>query len=142
MTFDKKFYEFAGDCSYLLAHDFINKHFSVMVNYENRGQKKSITMFIGDKQIELMADARWVIFKDDHDSPWSYTSGESSNRVYLSVQTHISITAGRNFLILGMMMGYELGKMAVISKLWYGFVSQTYRPHRQKMYVLKKVPMV
>ena len=37
--------------------------------------------------------------------------------VCLSILTHISVTAGRNFLILGMMMGYGLGMMPLILKL-------------------------
>ena len=34
--------------------------------------------------------------------------------VYLAVWTHISVTASRNFLIVGVMMGYDLGMMPVI----------------------------
>ena len=33
ITFDKKFYNFAGECSYLLASDFLNNKFSVYVTY-------------------------------------------------------------------------------------------------------------
>ena len=44
---------------------------------------------------------------------WSYTSGESSNQSCVSIRTHISVTAGSNFLILGMMMGYGLGMMPI-----------------------------
>jgi hypothetical protein len=62
VTFDRKFYEFAGECSYLLARDFIDKTFSVVVNYDkvSRGQptKKSITVIHGDKQIEIFPDAK------------------------------------------------------------------------------------
>ena len=32
------------------------------------------------------------------------------------VQTHISVTAGRIFIILGLMMGYDDGLMPVVSK--------------------------
>ena len=39
--------------------------------------------------------------------------------VRLSVQTHISVTAGRNFIILGMMMGYDLGMMPIDSTFLY-----------------------
>ncbi len=60
MTFDKKFYEFAGECSYLLARDFINGHFSVVVNYADRGWRKSITVFSGDRQVEMTTDGRSV----------------------------------------------------------------------------------
>ena len=48
------------------------------------------------------------------------TSGVSSSWscvcVCLAVRTHISVTTGRNFLIWGMLMGYDLGMMPVISK--------------------------
>ena len=36
--------------------------------------------------------------------------------VCVSVQTHISITSGRNVLILGMVMGYGVGLIPVVSK--------------------------
>ena len=41
---------------------------------------------------------------------WSYTSGESRHRVCvcLSVRTHISVTAGRNFLILGIRLSSQI----------------------------------
>ena len=42
MTFDKKFYEFAGECSYLLARDFIDQSFSVVVNYDKVKNKLAI----------------------------------------------------------------------------------------------------
>jgi hypothetical protein len=62
MTFDKKFFSYAGECSYLLARDFIDKTFSVAVNYEKpaRGQpiKKSITVMCEGKQIEIYPDAK------------------------------------------------------------------------------------
>ena len=61
MTFDKKFYEFVGDCSYLLARDFIDGAFSVAVNYRNSGNdivRRSITVFSNDKQVEVFTDAR------------------------------------------------------------------------------------
>ena len=35
--------------------------------------------------------------------------------VCLASQTHISVTADRNFLIWGMMMGYDLAMMPVVS---------------------------
>ena len=45
------------------------------------------------------------------------------------------ISAGRNFLIVGMMMGYDLGMMPVVSKFWYCLVSQM---HTQKCMFLKR----
>lgn len=62
MTFDKKFYDFAGECSYLLARDFIDKTFSVVVNYDKAARglptKKSITVMCEGKQIEIFSDAK------------------------------------------------------------------------------------
>jgi len=56
MTFDRQFYEFAGDCSYLLMRDFIGGTFSVIVNYDRAVQgrpvKKSLTIITGG-QLEM-----------------------------------------------------------------------------------------
>ena len=61
MTFDKRFFEFAGECSYLLARDFINGKFSVVVNYARARDhvvRKSITVMGGGAQFEVMPDGR------------------------------------------------------------------------------------
>ena len=44
----------------------------------------------------------------------SWESSSASSLYCVSVQTNISVTTGRNFLILGMMMGFGLGLMLVI----------------------------
>ena len=58
---------------------------------------------------------------------WSYTIGECINwscvSMCVSIWTHISVTAGRNVLILGMLMGYDVGLVLVVSNLWYCLVS-------------------
>ena len=64
MTFDKKFYQFAGECSYLLARDFIDGKFSVVINYENANGvtiKKSISVHVGDKEIEILPDFKITV---------------------------------------------------------------------------------
>lgn len=65
MTFDHRFFEFAGDCSYLLARDFIGGTFSVIVNYDRptRGQpvKKSLTVITDGRQIEVFPDAKVTV---------------------------------------------------------------------------------
>lgn len=62
MTFDRRFFEFAGDCSYLLARDFIGGTFSVIVNYDrpvrNQAVKKSLTIVSGGRQIEVFPDGK------------------------------------------------------------------------------------
>ncbi|XP_006820902.1 apolipophorins-like [Saccoglossus kowalevskii] len=59
MTFDKKFYEYAGACSYVLARDFIDGNFTVIVNYDRDSPKvvkKSITVITQGKEIEIFPD--------------------------------------------------------------------------------------
>ncbi|XP_077982070.1 uncharacterized protein LOC144437076 [Glandiceps talaboti] len=66
MTFDKKFYEFAGACSYIVARDFIDDNFTVVVNYERDTQepvKKSLTVITHGKEIEISPDFT-VLFAD------------------------------------------------------------------------------
>ena len=60
MTFDRQFYEFAGDCSYVLARDFIDGNFTVLVNYEGLN-KKSLSVATGNKMIEIFPDYRVCI---------------------------------------------------------------------------------
>ncbi len=75
MTFDKKFYEFAGECSYLLARDFIDGKFSAVVNYDNiRGQmtKKSLSIFVGDKHIEILPEFKVLVDGKQTDMPFTY----------------------------------------------------------------------
>jgi len=47
ITFDKKFYNFkaAGECSYLLAHDFLNNKFSAFVTYKIEVRQLWITEY-------------------------------------------------------------------------------------------------
>ena len=64
MTFDHRFMEFSGECSYLLARDFIDGQFSVIVNYDTvQGQKtkKSITVISGDYEIEIYPDSKVLL---------------------------------------------------------------------------------
>jgi hypothetical protein len=59
MTFDKKFYDFAGACSYVLANDFIDGNFTVVVNYDGDNAqtvKKSISVISQEKEIEIFPD--------------------------------------------------------------------------------------
>jgi len=65
MTFDRRFFEFAGDCSYLLMRDFISGTFSVIVNYDHavRGRpvKKSLTVISGGHQLEVFPDGKVTV---------------------------------------------------------------------------------
>ncbi|KAM8973916.1 von Willebrand factor isoform 2-T2 [Pelodytes ibericus] len=46
-TFDGTFFDFLGDCSYMLAGDCHRHSFSLMVDYRN-GKKKSVSMYLGE----------------------------------------------------------------------------------------------
>ena len=58
---------------------------------------------------------KWLVIQ-----PLVLYIGESSNwscvSIYVFIQTHISLTTSRNFLILGMIMVYDVGLMPVVSK--------------------------
>ena len=67
MTFDKCFYEFTGQCSYLLARDFIDGTFSVVVNYHrpsNSYTKKSITVITEEHQFEIFPNSKVLMDGD------------------------------------------------------------------------------
>lgn len=58
-TFDGFHFEFAGECSYLLAKDFLNDNFAVVINYARDGQrvaKKSITVLTEGERFEISSD--------------------------------------------------------------------------------------
>ncbi len=64
MTFDKRFYEFAGECSYLLVSDFFSNEFSAVVNYEGSNSKvtrKSLTILSDGRQIEIDSSFRVTV---------------------------------------------------------------------------------
>jgi hypothetical protein len=55
-TFDGSHYEFAGDCSYVLARDFTNGKFTIVVNYRSTPsgpKRKSITVLAKNETIEI-----------------------------------------------------------------------------------------
>ena len=64
---------------------------------------------------------------------WSYTSGESRNRVCVCLSlsvclpfwTNISVTASMQFLILSTMMAYGLGMMSAIFVLIQSIIPET-----------------
>ncbi|CAN8003935.1 unnamed protein product [Ixodes hexagonus] len=58
-TFDGNHFEFAGECSYLLAKDFLNDQFAVIINYVrdgNRVVKKSITVNSDGQRFDISSD--------------------------------------------------------------------------------------
>ena len=60
LTFDRTFYDYEGECTYLLAHDFADRNFSIMVDYA----KKSIKVLSSGKSIEISSDTNGNNDKD------------------------------------------------------------------------------
>lgn len=66
ITFDDRFYEFAGGCDYLLAADLKNLSFAVVVNYDqsrSRAVRKSLTSYHGNRTLRL--EAGEVLYLDN-----------------------------------------------------------------------------
>jgi len=54
MTFDGRAYEFAGECSYLLAHDFMDNNFTAIVKYTpDANNEKHFVVILDGHSIEL-----------------------------------------------------------------------------------------
>lgn len=63
VTFDKTFYDFASECSYLVARDFADGNFSIIVSYKGKTPetlRKSIIMETDDHIIEIKPDDKMV----------------------------------------------------------------------------------
>ncbi|PNF28889.1 hypothetical protein B7P43_G03854 [Cryptotermes secundus] len=52
MTFDRKFFEFQGSCSYLLAQDFVDRNFSLVITYSPNSKVNTHELaLLIDKQV-------------------------------------------------------------------------------------------
>lgn len=77
MTFDGRFFEFAGECSYLLVSDFLRNEFSAVVNYEGSAGKvtrKSLTILSDGRQIEIDSKFRVTLNGRRIEMPLAYDS--------------------------------------------------------------------
>lgn len=55
ITFDGHYFDFAGNCTYLLAKDFVHDTFTVLVKYDRHAEEitHKIVVLIGTNAIEL-----------------------------------------------------------------------------------------
>jgi len=67
-TFDRKYYNFKGACSYVLAQDFVDGNFSLIVNLEG-GKFKSILLNDAKDSIELESDMSILVNGKPQDFP-------------------------------------------------------------------------
>merc|ERR1711936_1418352 len=69
MTFDKVFYDFSGNCSYLLMSDFNHGRFSVIAQYENQ-ERKSISFHLDDEVIQIKKDGQVLLNNNSKELPF------------------------------------------------------------------------
>ncbi|XP_056647213.1 uncharacterized protein LOC130451874 [Diorhabda sublineata] len=53
VTFDKKFYDFRGNCTYLLATDFVDKNFTILVSYDDITRNNELIMLVGKTIVRI-----------------------------------------------------------------------------------------
>ena len=54
VTFDGKKFDFTGSCSFVLTRDLVNHNFTVIVNYDRKGQNmESLLVFAEGQNIEI-----------------------------------------------------------------------------------------
>ncbi|XP_066155546.1 uncharacterized protein Apoltp [Euwallacea fornicatus] len=64
VTFDKRYYDFRGSCTYLLATDFVKRNFTLLVSYDENGISSQLILLINKTivSIDLFSD---TILVDD-----------------------------------------------------------------------------
>ena len=98
MTFDKHFYEFSGECSYILARDFIDGNFTVVVNYDNVGgsmTKKSLTVMVDNKQVEIFPNFKVLVDGRRSETPIEFGSTvvrRVGNQIRVDSENGITVT--------------------------------------------------
>lgn len=56
MTFDKTFYEFKAPCEYLLAHDFIDHNFSLIMTKDSAEKPDHFTLTLFSNKVSVAVD--------------------------------------------------------------------------------------
>ncbi|XP_033737047.1 LOW QUALITY PROTEIN: uncharacterized protein LOC117325169 [Pecten maximus] len=98
ITFDNKKFDFAGMCSYILAHDYHDKNFTVVVNFNRNRQSpaiRSMLVMTGGKNIEIFSSG---IHVDGRPSELPFLHDE------LSVErdgNHVKLNTGRGLEVIG-----------------------------------------
>lgn len=116
-TFDGKFYEFAGECSYVLARDFTDDKFSVIINYRRTKagpMRHSISVMSNGKTAEIFQNFRTVVDRANVDLPVSINGmsiKRSGNQLQVSSSKGINVACNMDTEICTVSMsGWYFGK--------------------------------
>lgn len=76
LTWDKRYFEFAGSCSYTLARDFVDQTFEVLVNYEDQREvtRKSLSVRTENQDVEIMSNGKVTLNGQETELPLSFES--------------------------------------------------------------------
>lgn len=53
VTFDRRYYEFQGSCTYLLATDFIDRNFTLLVSYDKAGNTNELILVLNKNIVRI-----------------------------------------------------------------------------------------
>ncbi|KAJ3640007.1 hypothetical protein Zmor_003331 [Zophobas morio] len=65
VTFDRRYYDFRGSCSYLLATDYVDRNFSVVVSYDNNAKTHELLLLINNTVVHVNVFANTVKVGDN-----------------------------------------------------------------------------
>ncbi|KAK3581896.1 hypothetical protein CHS0354_024209 [Potamilus streckersoni] len=90
-TFDGKTYTLSSSCTYILARDFKNGNFSIILKNDN---EKDIIIIFQGKTIEMLKGGKILVDAEPKDLPYSY------NNVLISTDGNtVTLDAKNNFLV-------------------------------------------
>ncbi|CAH1158795.1 unnamed protein product [Phyllotreta striolata] len=52
-TFDRKFYQFRGKCTYLLAQDFVDRNFTILASYDQTGTTNELLLIVKKEIVRI-----------------------------------------------------------------------------------------
>lgn len=63
VTFDRTFYEFPGSCTYLLATDFVDQNFTLLVSYDSVGNTDELMLLLNKTvvRINILNDVSFLL---------------------------------------------------------------------------------
>jgi len=72
-TFDGSYFDFSGDCSYILSRDFRDAAYTIFINYIN-GEKASLTINSNGKQFKVFNDGKVAVDGQQTELPYTFAN--------------------------------------------------------------------